>query len=205
MVRDWLARLINEETDLEVCGGTDKVDEAIREIQRLKPNLIIVDISLRGKSGLELIRFLKDQNPDELILVLSTHDEAVYARRALKAGARGYVNKRETTENVILGIRRLLSGGMYLSEALTESLAASSSPNKNPDLAGEVNLLSDRELEVFRLLAVGRESSEIAKELSVSQKTVQSFCARIKEKLNLRNATELLQAATRWLDAQNSS
>jgi DNA-binding NarL/FixJ family response regulator len=205
LVRDWLARLINEETDLEVCGGTDKVDEAILEIQRLKPNLIIVDISLRGKSGLELIRFLKDQNPEELILVLSTHDEAVYARRALKAGARGYVNKRETKEKVILGIRRLLSGGMYISEALAESLAMDSSPNKNPDWAGDVNLLSDRELEVFRLLAAGRETSEIAKDLSVSLKTVQSYCARIKEKLSLRNATELLQAATRWFDAQNSS
>jgi len=204
LVRDWLSRLIDEEVDLEVCGGTDKVDEAIREIQRLKPNLVIVDISLRGKSGLELIRFLRDQNPDELVLVLSTHDEAVYAHRALKVGAHGYVNKRETTEKVILAIRRILSGGMYISETLAESFAMNLSQNKNPVLAGDVSLLSDRELEVFHLLATGRETSEIAKDLLISLKTVQSYCARIKEKLNLRNATELLQAATRWFDAQNA-
>ncbi|MCE0499676.1 MAG: response regulator transcription factor [Methylacidiphilales bacterium] len=204
LVRDWLSRLINEESDLKVSGGTDKVDAAIREIQLLKPNLIIIDIGLRGRSGLELIRFLKDQNPDELILVLSTHDEAVYAHRALKAGARGYVNKRETTEKVIQAIRRILSGGMYISESLAESLATGLSQNKHPGWAGDVNLLSNRELEVFRLLATGRETSEIAKDLSVSLKTVQSYCARIKEKLGLHNATELLQAATRWLDGQNT-
>jgi len=204
LVRDWLSRLINAEGDLKVCGDTDKVDDAIQEIQRLKPNLVIIDIGLRGRSGIELIRFLKDQNSDELILVLSTHDETVYAHRALKAGARGYVNKRETTERVIQAIRRILSGGMFISEALAESLALGLSQNRHPTWAGDVNLLSDRELEVFRLLAMGRETSEIAKDLSVSLKTVQSYCARIKEKLNLRNATELLQAATRWFDAQNS-
>jgi DNA-binding NarL/FixJ family response regulator len=172
-------------------------------VERLKPGIVIVDIGLRGKSGLELIRFLTDQNPEVLILVLSMHDEAVYANRALKAGARGYVSKRETTERVIIAIRRILAGGMYISEALAEALAVGLSRNKNPGLAGDVNLLSDRELEVFQLLAAGRETSEIAKDLSVSLKTVQSFCARIKEKLNLRNATELLQAATRWADAED--
>ena len=203
LVRDWLSRLINEEKDLEVCGWAERADDAITAIDRLKPGIIIVDIGLRGKSGLELIRFLTDQNPHELILVLSMHDEAVYASRALKSGARGYVSKRETTEKVVLAIRRLLAGGMYISEALAGALASGLSRNKNPVLAGDVSLLSDRELEVFRLLAAGRETSEIAKDLSVSLKTVQSYCARIKDKLNLRNATELLQAATRWFDAQN--
>jgi len=203
LVRDWLSRLINEETDLMVCGTADKAEDALTEIARLHPDVIIVDIGLRGKSGLELIRFLTDQNPDELILVLSMHDEAVYASRALKAGARGYVSKRETTEKVIAAIRRLLSGGMYISQTLAEALAAGLSRGKKIALANDVSLLSDRELEVFRLLAMGRETSDIAKDLSVSPKTVQSYCARIKEKLNLKNATELLQAATRWFDAQN--
>jgi DNA-binding NarL/FixJ family response regulator len=202
LVRDWLSRLINEEKDLEVCGWADKADDAIGAIERLKPGIVIVDIGLRGKSGLELIRFLTDQNPEELILVLSMHDEAVYANRALKAGARGYVSKRETTEKVVLAIRRILAGGMYISDALAEALAVGLSRNKTPVLAGDVSLLSDRELEVFRLLAAGRETSEIARDLSVSLKTVQSYCARIKDKLNLRNATELLQAATRWADAE---
>jgi DNA-binding NarL/FixJ family response regulator len=204
LVRDWLSRLINEEKDLEVCGWADKADEAIGAIERLKPGIIIIDIGLRGKSGLELIRFLTDQKPEVLILVLSMHDEAVYASRALKAGARGYVSKRETTEKVVMAIRRILAGGMYISETLAEALAQGLSRNKTAVLAGDVSLLSDRELEVFRLLAAGRETSEIAKDLSVSLKTVQSYCARIKDKLNLRNATELLQAATRWFDAQNS-
>jgi DNA-binding NarL/FixJ family response regulator len=198
-----LSRLINEEKDLEVCGSAGTADAAIGAIERLKPGIIIIDIGLRGKSGLELIRFLTDQNPDELILVLSMHDEAVYANRALKAGARGYVSKRETTEKVVLAIRRVLAGGMYISETLAEALAVGLSRNRNPVLAGDVSLLSDRELEVFRLLAAGRETPDIARDLSVSLKTVQSYCARIKEKLNLRNATELLQAATRWFDAQN--
>jgi DNA-binding NarL/FixJ family response regulator len=203
LVRDWLSRLINEETDLKVTGWADSAESAISEIERLKPEIIIIDIGLRGKSGLELIRFLTDQNPNLLILVLSMHDEAVYASRALKAGARGYVSKREATEKVILAIRRLLGGGMYISEQLAESLAMGLSRNRGAPGAGDVSLLSDRELEVFRLLATGRETSEIAKDLSVSLKTVQSYCARIKEKLNLRNATELLQTATRWFDAQN--
>jgi DNA-binding NarL/FixJ family response regulator len=204
LVRDWLSRLINEETDLEVTGWADNADSASAAIARLQPEIIIVDIGLRGKSGLELIRSLTDQNPDLLILVLSMHDEAVYASRALKAGARGYVSKREATEKVILAIRRLLSGGMYISEVLAEALAVGLSRNRSAPSVGDVSLLSDRELEVFRLLATGRETSEIAKDLSVSLKTVQSYCARIKDKMNLRNATELLQAATRWFDAQNA-
>lgn len=204
LVREWLSRLINEETDLEVTGWADNAESAISSIGQLQPEIIIVDIGLRGKSGLELIRFLTDQNPDLLILVLSMHDEAVYASRALKAGARGYVSKREATEKVILAIRRLLTGGMYISESLAEALALGFTRNRSAPMAGDVNMLSDRELEVFRLLATGRETSEIAKDLSVSLKTVQSYCARIKDKLNLRNATELLQAATRWFDAQNA-
>jgi len=115
LVRDWLSRLINEEKDLEVCGWAEKVDDAVVCVERLKPGIVIVDIGLRGKSGLELIRFLTDQNPEVLILVLSMHDEAVYANRALKAGARGYVSKRETTERVFITIRRILAGGMYIS------------------------------------------------------------------------------------------
>ena len=204
LVRDWLSRLINEEKDLQVCGWSDNVDDAKAHIANLRPDITIVDIGLRGKSGLELIRSLTDHNPDELILVLSMHDEAVYASRSLKAGARGYVSKRETTEKTVTAIRRLLSGGMYISEVMAEALASGWSRTRHPSSSDDVNLLSDRELEVFRLLATGRETSDIARELSVSLKTVQSYCARIKDKLNLRNATELLQAATRWFDAQHS-
>jgi DNA-binding NarL/FixJ family response regulator len=203
LVRDWLSRLINDEDDLEVCGSADNADEAGQAIVRLRPGISIIDIGLRGKSGLELIRKLSDQNPDQNILVLSMHDEAVYAHRAFRAGARGYVNKRQTADEVVVAIRRLLAGGVYVNEAFTATLTLGLNRFRSAGLTDEVTLLSDRELEVFRLLAAGRISSEIAGDLSVSMKTVQSYCARIKDKLNLRNATELLQAATRWVDAQN--
>ena len=203
LVRDWLSRLINNETDLEVCGSADNTAEAIQAITRLQPRISIIDIGLRGKSGLELIRSMTDQNPDQNILVLSMHDEAVYAHRAFRAGARGYVNKRQTAEEVVLAIRRILSGGMYINEAFAETLTLGLSSRRATAPEDAMTLLSDRELEVFRLMAAGRVNSEIAEDLSVSLKTIQSYCARIKEKLNLRNATELLQAATRWADAQN--
>ena len=204
LVRDWLSRLINNEVDLEVCGCADNADEASLAIGRLRPGISIIDIGLPGKSGLELIRTLTDQNPDQNILVLSMHDEAVYAHRAFRAGARGYLNKRQTADEVVVALRRILAGGIYVNEAFTTTLALGLNRHRNVDSTDEMTLLSDRELEVFRLLAAGRINSEIAGDLSVSLKTVQSYCARIKEKLNLRNATELLQAATRWADAQNN-
>ena len=204
LVGDWLSRLINDEADLEVCGYADNADEASQAIARLRPGIAVIDIGLRGKSGLELIRNLTDQNPEQNILVLSMHDEVVYANRAFRAGARGYVNKRQTANEVVLAIRRILAGGVYVNEAFAATLTMGLSRNRSSGPADEVSLLSDRELEVFRLLAAGRVNSEIAGDLSVSLKTVQSYCARIKEKLNLSNATELLQAATRWADAQNN-
>jgi len=204
LVRDWLTRLINDEEDLEVCGSADNADEASQAIARLRPRISVIDIGLQGKSGLELIRNLTDQNPEQNILVLSMHDEAVYAHRAFRSGARGSVNKRQTADEVVVAIRRILAGGIYVNEAFAESLTMGLNRQRSASSEDEITLLSDRELEVFRLLAAGRVNSEIAEDLSVSLKTVQSYCARIKEKLNLRNATELLQAATRWSDAQNN-
>jgi DNA-binding NarL/FixJ family response regulator len=131
------------------------------------------------------------------------HDEVVYASRSFRAGARGYVCKREATEKVVLALRRIVEGGVYVSEPLAEASAAGLARGKNPTPTGDVSILSDRELEVFRLLAAGHETSAIARDLNVSLKTIQSYCARIKDKLNLRNATELLQAATRWSDSQD--
>ena len=204
LVREWLSRLINDEVDLEVCGWADNAHDASLAIARLRPGISIIDIGLRGKSGLELIRMLTEQDPDQNILVLSMHDETVYAHRAFRAGARGYVNKRQTADEVVLAIRRILAGGIYVNEAFTATLTLGLNRHRNLSSADEITLLSTRELEVFRLLAAGRINSEIARDLTVSLKTVQSYCARIKDKLNLRNATELLQAATRWADAQNN-
>lgn len=203
LVRDWLSRLINEEADLEVCGWADNVDQAIESIAQLHPGISVIDIGLRGKSGLELIRRLTEENPESLILVLSMHDEAVYAQRAFRAGARGYVTKRQTTEKVVEALRAILGGGVYVSEEVAQAFPPGLGYYKNALTSDPVSLLSDRELEVFRLLADGRPTPEIADALSVRLKTVQTYCARIKDKLNLKNATELLQAATRWVDAQN--
>jgi DNA-binding NarL/FixJ family response regulator len=205
LVQEWLSGLINEQPDLEVCGYAETVDEAIAAIARLRPNISIIDIGLNGKSGLELIRYLTEENPEELTLVLSMHDEAVYAQRAFRVGARGYVTKRQTSEKVIMALRRILAGGSYVNETLADAIPVGLGYYKNALTLDPVSLLSDRELEIFRLLADGRQSAEIASVLSVRQKTVQSYCARIKDKLNLRNATELLQAATRWVDAQNKA
>jgi len=205
MVRDWLSRLINKEADLEICGFAENADEAIPAIARLRPSISIIDISLQGKSGLELIRLLTERNPSGLLLVLSMHDEAVYAHRAFRLGARGYVTKRETAEKVVIAIRYILAGGLYVNKAYAETIPLGLGYYKNALSSDPVSLLSDRELEVFRLLAAGNQTPEIAAELSVSLKTVQSFCSRIKDKLNLRNAGELLQAATRWSDAQNKT
>ena len=202
LVRDWLSRLINDEADLEVCGCAGDANEADLAIAKLKPGVAIIDIGLHGKSGLELIRTLTNRDPDQKVLVLSMHDELVYAQRAFQAGARGYVNKRQTADEVVVALRRILAGGMYVNEAFTTEMASRLGRHRTGDSADAMTILSDRELEVFRLLAAGRVNSEIAEDLSVSLKTVQSYCARIKEKLNLRNATELLQAATRWADAQ---
>ena len=202
LVRDWLTRLINDEEDLEVCGSADNADEASQAIARLRPRISVIDIGLQGKSGLELIRNLTDQNPEQNILVLSMHDEAVYAHRAFRSGARGYVNKRQTADEVVVAIRRILAGGIYVNEAFAESLTMGLNRQRSASSEDEITLLSDRELEVFRLLAAGRVNSEIAEDLSVSLKTVQSYCARIKEKLNLRNATELIHQATDWVRGQ---
>ena len=143
LVRDWLSRLIQEEADLQVSGWADNAEEAIRAIEQHSPEIIIVDIGLRGKSGLELIRFLTDQNPETKILVLSMHDEAVYAGRSFKAGARGYVSKREATESVVIAVRRILAGGVYVSPAFAENFALGLTRNKQPSLANDVGLLAE--------------------------------------------------------------
>ncbi len=201
LVRDCLVNLVNGEHDLEVCGFTDNGADAITHIQQLKPGITIVDLSLSKRSGLDLIKFLTDANPEENVLVLSMHDESVYANRVFRAGARGYVNKREASEQVITAIRRILAGSVYVNEAFAVEMAMSLGRKKR-EHEDPVESLSDREIEIFRLLAAGHETSEVAKGLALSPKTVQTYCGRIKEKLNLKNHTELLQAASRWLDSQ---
>jgi DNA-binding NarL/FixJ family response regulator len=196
LVREWLTNLINQQPDMTVCAEAADTPEALRVIAGSPPDVAIVDISLKTRSGLELIKELKARFPDVAVLVLSMHDESLYAERALRAGARGYIMKRETTSNVIAAIRRVAGGGLYLSESCAVLMAkrnVQSSVSASP-----IGRLSDRELEVFGLLGQGNTTRQIAETLGVSANTVQIYCARIKAKLHLGTATELLREAIRW-------
>lgn len=198
LVREWLTHLIHQQPDLRVCGEAEAGPPAREAILALKPHVAVVDISLKDSSGLELIKDLKQGCPEVAVLVLSMHEESQYAERALRAGARGYIMKRETATKVIEAIREVLAGKLYVSKALAAALAAQFVAGKTLASGTVAELLSDRELEVFELLGEGRGTRQIAEVLGVSIKTVQAYCARIKEKLNLASATELLREAVRW-------
>ncbi|HZR20519.1 MAG TPA: response regulator transcription factor [Verrucomicrobiae bacterium] len=198
LVREWLSNLINQQPDLTVCGEAETGPQAMQGILQLKPDVAIIDISLKDSSGIELIKDLEETQPGTAVLVLSMHEESHYAQRALRAGAKGYIVKRETTRKVITAIRQVLAGGIYISEQLATALASQLVTGKGLPRRSPVEQLSDRELEVFELLGQGRGTRQIAEVLKVSVKTVQAYCARIKEKLNLASATELLREAMRW-------
>jgi DNA-binding NarL/FixJ family response regulator len=203
LVRDGLSALINQQEDLAVCGCAEDYVSAVQGIATTRPHVALVDVSLRNTSGLELIKDLKLQQPTVATIVVSMHDEMLYAERALRAGARGYVMKRESSKNVLLAIRRVLEGGVYLSESVVARMASQVAGERARDSASaeRVEQLSDRELEIFRLLGRGLATAEIADVLHLSMKTVQAYCARAKEKLGLTTAVELRRTATRWEDA----
>lgn len=203
LVREWLTNLINQQIDLTVCGESETAPQALQAIAVAKPDVAVVDLSLKDSSGIELIKSLRESQPGVAVLVLSMHDESQYAERALRAGARGYVMKRETTRKVIEAIRRILEGRIYVSEKVAESMAGQVAHRKSSPDRSPVEQLSDRELEVFEMLGQGQGTRQIAESLRVSVKTVQAYCARIKDKLNLNSATELLREAIRWNEARN--
>jgi DNA-binding NarL/FixJ family response regulator len=201
LVREGLANLINGQSDLIVCGEAEDSAGAIGGIAKSRPDVALIDISLKNESGLELVKNLETQFPLVALIVLSMHDEALYAERALRAGARGYVMKRESTKNVLASIRRVLEGGVYVSERVVNSMARNLSSSPKVAASSPVERLSDRELEIFRLLGQGRTTSQIAEDLHLSLKTVQAYCARAKEKFGVTSLGELLRAAIRWEDA----
>jgi DNA-binding NarL/FixJ family response regulator len=201
LVREGLTNLINGQNDLIVCGEAKDSAQAIDGIAKAQPDVALIDISLTNESGLELVKHLGRQFPQVALIVLSMHDEALYAERALRAGARGYVMKHETSKSVLASIRRVLEGGVYLSERIVNRMALRSTSSRGAVASSPVERLSDRELEIFRLLGQGRTPSEIAVDLNLSLKTVQAYCARAKEKFGVTSLTELLRAAIRWDDA----
>ena len=203
LVREWLTNLINQQPDLVVCGESESAPQAFAAIGACQPDAAIVDISLKDSSGIELIKSLKQSHPAVAVLVLSMHEESHYAGRALRAGAKGYVMKRETTRKVIEAIRRILEGKLYVSEALADVLAAHFADEKKGGNRSPIEQLSDRELEVFDMLGRGLGTRQISETLGISLKTVQAYCARMKEKLNLDSGTELLREAIRWNDSRH--
>lgn len=201
LVREWLTNLIHQQPDLVVCGESEDAPHALQEIAATKPDVAIVDISLKQGSGIELIKNLKVLQPGVAVIVLSMHDERLYAERALRAGARGYIMKSETAKKVITVIRQVLAGKIYMSESLTAVFAEKFVHGRLPAGGSLVEQLSDRELEVFQLLGKGYETRKLAEMMKVSMKTVQAHCAHIKEKLKLTNAAELLREAVRWQES----
>lgn len=203
LVREGLTNLINRQSDLIVCGEAKDSADAIAGILKEGPDVAIIDISLTNESGLELIKDIAGQFPLVALVVLSMHDEGLYAERALRAGARGYVMKHETSKSVLACIRRVLGGGVYVSDRIANRLALRLTSSRKAAASSPVERLSDRELEIFRLLGQGRTPSEIAGDLNLSLKTVQAYCARAKEKFGVTSLTELLRAAIRWDDASH--
>lgn len=204
LVREWLGHLINRQTDLTLCGEAGDASEAMREIRRRAPDAVVVDISLGGSSGIELVTEIKLAFPKIAVLVLSMHEDSTYVERALRAGALGYVAKRETTAKIVAAIRQVLRGQYFLSGPL--ALAITRKYVERPARVGlsPAERLSNRELEVFEMLGRGFETRRVAEELHISMKTVQAYCARIKEKLQLNSATELLREAILWDQRDNA-
>jgi len=201
LVREWLINLINQQPDLNVCGEAESAPEALRGIDEKKPDVAVVDITVSSGSGIELIKDVKRMCPKTALIVLSMHDEGLYAERALRAGARAYVMKRDTTKKILAAIRAVLDGRMYVSPEFAASLTERFIDRGASETGSPVELLSDRELEVFRMLGDGIETRRISESLHISIKTVQVYCARIKEKMGLNTMTELLREAVRWKDS----
>jgi DNA-binding NarL/FixJ family response regulator len=203
MMRDGLRQLISNEPDLEVCGEADDVAAALRQAEALKPDIAIVDITLRSSNGLELIKDLQIRSPKTAVLVLSMHDESLYAERVLRAGGRGYIMKQEGGKRIIDGLRQIASGRTFVSEAISakilDSFSGHGRENKSP-----VEQLTDREFEVFQLIGQGLSTKEMADKLHVSVKTIEVHRVNIKEKLNTPTASDLIRFAVRWVEAQGA-
>jgi DNA-binding NarL/FixJ family response regulator len=198
MVRERLAEIINRESDLTVCAEAADRQGAIQAVETVKPDLAIIDLALKNSSGLELIKDLHARWPRLLMLVVSMHDELLYAERVLRAGARGYITKQEATRSILLAIRRVLAGHVYLNEKTATSVIARLTAKPQDDSASLTDQLTDRELQVFELTGNGLNTRDIAEQLGIDVKTVETYRVRIKEKLNLKGSSELLQLAIRW-------
>jgi DNA-binding NarL/FixJ family response regulator len=202
VVRDGLAMRIQRQPDWEVCGESNGCRDALAQILACRPDLVVLDLVLPDGNGLQLIRDIRARYPRVAVLVLSMHDERIYARRALQAGARGYLMKQEATEQVVEAIRQVLDGHVYVSPAMRLRLVDTLADRGSPAADSPADRLTDRELEVFRLLGEGHRTRAIAAALHVSIKTVETYCERIKTRLNLSSYPELIREAALWANGQ---
>lgn len=202
LLRTGIAQLIGQQKDLVVCGEVDDSLKALDAIEQTNPDIVVLDITLKKMSGIEVLKHIKVRFPRVKVLILSMHDETLYAPRALRAGASGYIMKQEAAENVITAIRKILSGEVYISERMATQMLSRMVGGRATPISSPVDLLSDRELEVFTLLGKGDGTRDIAEKLNLSVKTIESHRAHIKEKLNLKNATELVRHAVQWVASE---
>ena len=202
VVRYGIAQLINRQNDLVVCGEEEDASRAMTAIVSLKPDLVIADISLKDSSGLELMRNIKVQYPKLPILVVSVHDESIYAEIAFRAGALGYLMKQEAVDKILTAIRRVLAGSIYVSDAQAARMLQQQVRGQNTIQESPVKSLSDRELEVFQLIGQWKKTKEIAAQLHLSIKTIEYYREQIKRKLNLKSAAELTHYATSWVQRE---
>ena len=202
IVRKGLTQLINQEPDLTVCGEAENAEAALELLKKVKPDLAIVDISLRGIDGIELTRLIRARFENIPVLVVSMHDESLFAERALRAGARGYIMKQEAIEKMMEAIHKVLRGELYVSDRVSANIVKRFVDGKAEGVSSPEELLSDREMEVFQLIGQGFGTRQIADQLHVSVKTVETYRANIKVKLNLKNATELMKHAVHWIEVR---
>ena len=197
LVRAGFSQLISDTPDLEVCCEAGDMTTALTLVDTQKPELVVIDLTLAGGSGLDLIEHIKAHHNDVLMLVASMHDESLYAERVLTAGARGYINKQEAQEKIILAIRQVLNGKIYLSEYMTEKIL-NGMVNGN-EIKHGIQALSNRELQVFEMIGQGIAPGEMARKLNLSVKTIETHQANIKKKLGLSSMHKLTHRAIRWL------
>jgi DNA-binding NarL/FixJ family response regulator len=204
LFREGLTSLVRRETNLTVCGEASDAAQALTAIERLKPDLVLVDISLPGRSGLELVKDLRAAQPSIAVLVISMHDETLYAERVLRAGGRGYIMKQEGPEKMLQAIRQVVDGQIYLSSKMSVRILDAFSGQSSRS-GSHIGRLTDRELEILELIGHGKDSRAIARQLNLSFKTVDAHRGHIKTKLELRNHTELITYAARWVQTQSAA
>lgn len=204
MIRERLVELIERESDLEVCGEAEDRHEALDLVAATQPGLAIVDLTLKSSLGIELIKDLQARYPDVKVLVVSMQDEMIYAERCIHAGARGYITKQQASRHVMRAIRQVLAGGIYLSDTMTHQvLERSVGRPAHREPLEIVSKLADRELQVFELVGKGLSTRQIADQLTLDTKTIETYRARIKEKLGFKDGPELLQRAIAWVHRSN--